>query len=175
MTHPAEVSFSPMLHVQWALGNSPWSAQTAQAASICGCIVSTHTLAIGMAGSKREHGISLALFIVLVQKLYTSLPPSVCQLNLVPWHPLQGVWEMWGAHTRMPWELNTCHSVIMMMIIISIVIPTIVLHQALRCGYLPDTCFVFCSFSQFTAFLSIVKKGGGLGGVKHTHLQSHTP
>lgn len=60
----------------------------------------------------------------------------------------------------------------MMMIIISIVIPTIVLHQALRCGYLPDTCFVFCSFSQFTAFLSIVKKGGLEGW--NIHIYSHT-
>lgn len=100
MTYPTEISFSPMLHMRWALGDSPWSDQTAQTTSPCGCVMSTHTLAINVAGSKREHRVSLVFFIVSAQKLHTSLPPTVYQLKLVTWHPLQGVWEMWGgAHT----------------------------------------------------------------------------
>ena len=46
----------------------------------------------------------------------------------------------------------------MMTVIISTVIPTTVLHQALHCGYMPGT--LLCtrhSFPYFTVILSIIK------------------
>lgn len=103
MAYPAEVYFLLMLCVQWALGDSTgWHSSCSdgaiQATSVlCLCCVNTHLRHRNMAGELREWWISLAFFIVSSQKWYTSLSPTVCQLNLVPQHPQQGVWETWGA------------------------------------------------------------------------------
>lgn len=62
----------------------------------------------------------------------------------------------------------------MMMVIISIVIPTVVLHQALHCGFLAGTCFVLCTFfSTSCPFHRKEEERECRGGVWNLVIYSH--
>lgn len=90
-----------MLHVQRARGVSrvafSCSDWAIQGLLSYGSTVSTHSSAMHVVGGERM-GICLVLFIVSVQKWCTPFLPTIYQLDLCPWHPLQGFQEVHGAH-----------------------------------------------------------------------------